>query len=738
MKTTLLLPAASALFLTAMPASASFTLETPDEFTAQGDFNGDGHPDLAVLDRGTGLLRVLGSLSGVSFAGAGQWFTALDHADSLSLDKVDATRYGVAIGSSAENRVVLAVPAADAVVDVNFGARSFPGSVLLTGPGAMGAVVPLPQAASFFVSTDLNDPPVPRQLSRFAFLSESGPSSTDSGNVSTGRTAGLRRGNTVPWQNRKALGFVVHHPGAAESAFVLYTGASDPRTTATEASGLPPDALWVQGDFADPAGSSAFLFYQRDTTTFTPRSAVAGDGGVPVFSSAAPCDLGAPVHLLMAVEKDGADQLLALLDGGRRAVLYSYVMGREPSVRQSWNAPAGETFTQAAPLPGGSFLLLTGTGGRSLGWNRYDPDGNSMRRSMAGKFECGSLRRSHATVFYFDQEPFVSSSARLRRLTHQGDWTDIGTTTPAQVLALTDGGAAAGLGSPVAYAPDQSSLRAITNQFTRTATAGQAPISLATLSNTAGVVPASVGFDPPAGLYPPLKATVPAGQNNPGAPRPYQETFTVRLRNAAGSGMVYRLSADEAWQVYRDGIELSDNAVIQAKPAGSTTRIYTAAYTFGTPAAASGNLTLPATEDANGNGLPDAWEAAFAQYDPAADTDGDGQTALQEFRNGTDPRDRFSVTPPPVVVPTPEFPLALQLHTEATAGNTQTLRLTWSTDLWNAQLQSSNDLTTWTPVTHNITIEGTSIVHRTALPGNVAPAPPPRRYYRLLRLETCE
>ncbi len=58
------------------------------------------------------------------------------------------------------------------------------------------------------------------------------------------------------------------------------------------------------------------------------------------------------------------------------------------------------------------------------------------------------------------------------------------------------------------------------------------------------------------------------------------------------------------------------------------------------------------TEDADGDGLPDEWEARYgldpATADAGADPDGDGFTNLEEYNCGTDPTDDVSVPAPPL------------------------------------------------------------------------------------------
>ena len=50
----------AAIFLTtlaALPLRAAFVYETEQEFITTGDFNGDGKPDIAIVDKAKGRVR---------------------------------------------------------------------------------------------------------------------------------------------------------------------------------------------------------------------------------------------------------------------------------------------------------------------------------------------------------------------------------------------------------------------------------------------------------------------------------------------------------------------------------------------------------------------------------------------------------------------------------------------------------------------------------------------------------
>ncbi len=76
---------------------------------------------------------------------------------------------------------------------------------------------------------------------------------------------------------------------------------------------------------------------------------------------------------------------------------------------------------------------------------------------------------------------------------------------------------------------------------------------------------------------------------------------------------------------------------------GSDRLTFSASDGLASSSVASMNLTVLAPPDANGNGLPDAWEAAYGLSDPDGDADGDGQSNLAECLANTNPTNAASV-----------------------------------------------------------------------------------------------
>lgn len=130
----------------------------------------------------------------------------------------------------------------------------------------------------------------------------------------------------------------------------------------------------------------------------------------------------------------------------------------------------------------------------------------------------------------------------------------------------------------------------------------------------------------------------------------------VAQNNSDGNFHTFRIANDAPnakYHVWRDGSRLTPLAGVPYDQAASPAdnRLIIGDYTSGTFGDGfditldyvrfTSDALLPPGADADGNGLPDAWEYLYfgviSGTSPTADPDGDSYTNLQEFQNGTNP-----------------------------------------------------------------------------------------------------
>lgn len=685
-----------------------FTYETPTELSSIGDFDADGRVDMVILDRETGVLRILLQQATGDFEPGVSPRSGLEAADALAVGKLQDGGVGdhVTLASVRSNRLLAFgfTPTSAEVVPLQD----------LLSPAALAVVSRTALPPGLLVATEENDAPSPRRLSLFA---AAGGALQEVADSSVAQPAPLRRGNGIVMRREETptmAAFVVCASEEASEFHVVPETAAGVAPTVSSTDGLPASAQWTYGFFAPLKQNPAFLFYQRGTSTFTSHQAEEPTPRQYTFTETGNFDFGKAIHLLLTINYEHKSWLLALLDDGRAAGLYEFDAVGAPRVRQQWSAPPGETFTTAAALGEGGFMLLSGVGGRSAQWHRFDYDGSRHRRSSSGALAPLSARDRQITVFLFDQEPFVVSGAKVLELRREGDWsTDIEPLLPGswRLTTLRDRGLVDGLGvSETGVFVYSDRLFPVINQHLRPmAREHDLPLSIASFSAQNGAVSPSVQFDPPPGTYPDALSQVENFPPSSDPEAPVAEAagagLPVRLSSSAGASTIYyRFSAEEPWQTYSAPLRLSASTTIYARTIseypepGTASAVVSGRWVLGGASSPRPPLEEPAMADANRNGLDDAWESAFNQHDPNADPDGDGLTNLEEYLAGTDPLDPGDLPVQPTA-PRPELTLNYQVVVDDA---TPCLELSWDSANADAILLYSSDMENWQPIREGI------------------------------------
>lgn len=604
----ILLPMTAAAVGAQLPA---FVNEGPGEFSAAGDFNGDGAADLVLVDRSTGAFRIGYNNGAGGYNWADPRATGMEDVDAVTIGRLlQTTRDSLAVASVAGNRINL--------FDVpNATSAAVPASIFPSGVGPNFAVaIDIPGTAAtthadVFAATSQNNAP---NTGRYTLLRNNAGAATillqtnypvlASGNRFVLQTAGPDLAGAVA-RTGTSNEFRVFLPGSNSVSQVAAIGA------------LPLGTRYGIGNFAGGIFNHSVLYTPGQSSI---SSYLASRPAPPnyLLTSAGSFNLGAEISQLIVLPGASTARLAAIFQNGS-ARIYNFNGASAPTLVQEILPEAGEKITSLVPTGGQEFVAFSGAGNTSTHSRRYTVSGAGYTAGPRTTLPSVMPLSIGANVFLFQAEPFVSPAPGLLRSVNAGDWTSDLTIVP---------------GAPATYNANVWNFVSPTEGLRN-----PTPVNFGAVAPTAsfGLVNQYTNFISIFSRAPAVGNEVVEISVNP-PPGEYKTAINVALSTAlAGAQLYYRTSSNTSWTLFTTSFTLFKTTTLQyygVAPGGSNSRIHTAEYIF---------PISPATQDSDRDGIPDYVEIAKGlNPNGGRDQDGDGFTDLNELIEGTDPTNKLN------------------------------------------------------------------------------------------------
>jgi len=553
---------AACMLLCPNSARAAFVYETPAEFLTSGDFNGDGIPDVLVLDKPTGNARV-GYQDGTGgLTWSSPLVTGVENVTGCGIGHfLQSSRDSLAVTSADYNRV----PLLD-LANTNSASTPFVVTSVGIGPhtlvGLARAKVPPLTTRDMLVTASAYNSPLAERLELTGFTPPPIVASTFGPYDETGL---FERGNELqPATNGPtfAMGLV---RGATNDALHLWQFTNSASVIGA-LSNLPAGSDYTFGRFNDEA-LPRFWFYVPGGTNVSIRSLLTNGAGFDFSAATALNFTQAVEHIYVGGASNDSSAMIQFGDGIQGARL----PGGSPSLAAKYAVGAGAHITGVAALNDGKFVLLNAPTGSvsSVGAQVMTFDGTNYTQISSNNLPAVTTRNTRATVWLFQSEPFTNTAATLIASLNVPDWSSGVSGLPGSlsVRAENDSGAASGLGSPATNSlgvPPAGTAYALPDQY-------RDDISFFTYAPARPAEPVVITIVPPAGAY--------GG--------PIQISF---IKQNAGHQVFFRVGMADSWKLYSAPFALTNDATIQYYgniPGSTRGRLQFASYTMGRADSAS-------------------------------------------------------------------------------------------------------------------------------------------------------
>jgi hypothetical protein len=596
-------------------AAAAFVYENVTELSAGGDFDGNGHTDVVVVDRATGTYRLGYQLSPGAFSWASPRASGVEGVTGFHVGRVL---------SGSGDVLVFTSPLANRLNVCSAGSLTVPGlPQALFSPGVgptLVAIIDIGGAGN----TALEDFVVASLFNNGLNPLVEALRNTGSGSalqvVSTGNPGGPpRRANRVRLKSGQPEGvaMLVRNGGIDRLQVVqLSTGALVP---AIDVPVGPPNELDYVYDFfnsGSPLGQ--FLFYVPGGNQLVLRPVVEPSPGVFTLGGQVAFAVSKPIYQVFVLTEGTAPRLLVVSGDGATAQVLDFDGSNAPTPGPTFEAAPGQAVTGAMGVAGGGLMLFHGVAGTgsSASFARYAAAGANFTLQDSGALPSIFPLSHRANVMTFRFEPFVDPAPSLLQSLNSGDWTSAYVALPggqANVTFETFINSSTGLGAAATQTLSPISGSAgfsLVNQYRES-------ISLFRFDPALGSEIAEARIQPNPGTY---TTSVPVSFITPD---PLTQVY-------------YRAGSAADWSLYLQPFWIFQNTTISfyaVPPApGNVAKsaIHQASFQF---------TDAPPDLDSDSDAVPDYVEIANG-LDPVnsgSDGDGDGYADLEELTAGTDP-----------------------------------------------------------------------------------------------------